>query len=105
LRWYRLKLISEVEFFAEIFEDFLGLDNRGHGNDLWTSLAIIKLMQASYELEDKNIEEGLKIIVNLSKFRECGILLDSYELNSYPINQLIESEKALLESILKAEFI
>ncbi|MFX1388439.1 MAG: hypothetical protein ACFE9Z_00070 [Promethearchaeota archaeon] len=98
-------MISEVEFFAEIFEDFLYLDNRLYGNDLWKSYSIIKLMQISNELESKEIiEEGLKIIVNLSKFKECGELWDSYEINSYPVNELMDSEKTLLESILRAEF-
>jgi hypothetical protein len=99
-------LISEVEFFAEIFEDFLCLDNNFYENELWKSHSIIKLMHASDELENKDsVAEGLKIIVNLSKFKECGDLWDSYDVNSYPINELIESEKTLLESILKAEFI
>jgi hypothetical protein len=105
LRWYRLKLISEVEFFTEIFEDFLTLDNNVYENELWRSNSIIKLMNALNEVTCKEIiEEGLKIIINLSKFKECGALWDTYEFNSYPINELMESEKTLLESILKAEF-
>jgi len=98
-------LISEVEFFTEIFEDFLCLDNRLYENDLWKYHAIIKLMQASDAFIDRQfVEEGLKIIINLCKFKECGDLLDSYESESYPINDLAESEKTLLGSILKAEF-
>ncbi len=98
-------MISEVEFFTEIFEDFLTLDNNIYENELWRSQSIIKLMKASNEMACKEIvEEGLKIIVNLSKFKECGDLWDTYEINSYPINELVESEKTLLESILKAEF-
>ena len=98
-------MISEVEFFNEIFEDFLCRDNQVHENELWKSHSIIKLMQNSVEFEDKNIvEEGLKIIINLCKFKECGDLLDSYEQESYPVNHLIESEKILLNSILQAEF-
>ncbi len=99
-------MISEVEFFNEIFEDFLCRDNQVHENELWKSHSIIKLMQNSVEFEDKNIvEEGLKIIINLCKFKDCGDLLDSYEQESYPVNQLVESEKILLNSILQAEFI
>ena len=99
-------MISEVEFFNEIFEDFLCRDNQVHENELWKSHSIIKLMQNSVEFEDKNIvEEGLKIIINLCKFKDCGDLLDSYEQESYPVNQLIESEKTLFNSILQAEFI
>jgi len=99
-------LISEVEFFGEIFDDFLCVSNRLYGNDLWKSHSIIKLMYASSELDDKKIvEEGLKIIINLYNFKECGALLDSYEIESHPINELAESEKTLLGSILKAEFI
>jgi hypothetical protein len=105
LRWYRLKLISEVEFFTEIFEDFLGLDGNFYENDLWRSHSIIKLMHSSDALIDRNIvEEGLKIIINLYKFKECGALFDCYETESHPIYELAESEKTLLGSILKAEF-
>jgi len=99
-------MISEVEFFNEIFEDFLCIDNQSYVNELWKAHSIIKLMENSDGiLDNKIIEEGLKIIINLCKFKECGDLLDSYELNSFPVNQLIESEKTLLNSILKAEFI
>ena len=106
MRWYYLKLIAEVEFFTEIFEDFLGMDNHLYGNELWKSHSIIKLMQASHEFEDERLlEEGLKIIITLSRFKECGELLDSYELESQSINELPKSEKTLLGSILKAEFI
>lgn len=106
MRWYRLKLISEVEFFTEIFKDFLGLDGNFYENDLWRSHSILKLMNSSNELVDKKIiEEGLKIIINLYNFKECGALSDCYEIGSYTINELAESEKTLLGSILKAEFI
>ncbi len=99
-------MISEVEFFTEIFEDFLGLDGNFYENDLWRSHSIIKLMQSSDMLIDKDIvEEGLKIIISLYKFKECGALFDYYEIKSHPINELAESEKTLLGSILKAEFI
>ncbi|UCD02042.1 MAG: hypothetical protein JSV23_03195 [Promethearchaeota archaeon] len=98
-------MISEVKFFTEIFEDFLSLDNNFYENELWKSHSIIKLMQVSDELEDKKIlEEGLKIIINLCRFKECGDLLDSYEIESHSLGELAESEKTLLGSILKAEF-
>ncbi|MFW9969264.1 MAG: hypothetical protein ACFFDF_03625 [Candidatus Odinarchaeota archaeon] len=99
-------MILEVEFFDEILEEFLGLDNRLYENDLWKANSIIKLMHTSDEITDnKIVEEGLKIIVNLYKFKECGALLDLYERESYPINELAEPEKTLLGSILMAEFI
>ncbi len=98
--------MSEVEFFHEIFEDFVCLDNKFYEDELWKYNSIIKLMQASDDFENKSfIEEGLNIIINLCQFKECGDLLDSYEVKSYEINDLKESEKTLLESILKAEFI
>ncbi|MFX0105265.1 MAG: hypothetical protein ACFE75_07225 [Candidatus Hodarchaeota archaeon] len=98
-------MISEVEFFTGIFEDFLCLDNNFYENELWKSHSIIKLMKASVELENtKIIEEGLNIIVNLCRFKECGDLLDSYEIESYSISELAEPEKTILGSILKAEF-
>ncbi len=98
-------MIAEVEFFTEIFEEFLGMENYFYGNELWKSHSIIKLMRASDEFEDQKIvEEGLKIIINLCRFKECGELLDSYELESQSLNELPETEKILLGSILKAEF-
>jgi len=96
--------MSEVEFFTEIFENFLCLDNHRYENDLWKFHSIIKLMHTADEFRDTQIvEEGLKIIINLFRFKECGLLLDSYESESHPINELTETEKTLLGSILKAE--
>ena len=98
-------MIAEVEFFTEIFEEFLGMDNHLYENELWKSHSLIKLMQAADDFEDQNlVEEGLKIIINLFRFKECGDLLDSYEKESHSINELPESEKTLLGSILRAEF-
>ena len=98
-------MISEVEFFTDIFEDFLCLDNQLYENELWKFNSIIKLMQSSDEFEEEGIiEEGLKIIINLSRFKECGDVFDSYELGSHSISELTKPEKTLLGSILKAEF-
>jgi len=84
-------------FFTEIFEDFVGLDNNFQENVLWKSNSIIKLMQVSDGTKGKKIlEEGLKIIINLCKFKECGYLLDSYEIESSPINMLLEPERECL---------
>ncbi len=106
MRWFKLSLISKTEFFNEIFEDFICIENQVYKNELWKSNSIIRLMQISCEIEDtKIIEDGLKIILNLSKFQEGGSLVDSYESESYSVNELIEPEKKILESILKAEFI
>jgi len=99
-------MISEAEFFTEIFEDFVGLDNNFQENVLWKSNSIIKLMQVSDEAEDKKIiEDGLNIIINLCKFKECGYLLDSYEIESCPSKLLLEPEREKFDSILQAEFI
>lgn len=99
-------MIAEVEFFTEIFEEFLGMDNKFYENELWRSHSLIKLMQAADDFEDqKLVAEGLKIIITLCRFKECGDLLDSYEIESQSIKELPESEKTLLGSILKAEFI
>ena len=98
-------MISETEFFHEIFEEFLCLENQFYENELWRSTSIIRLMQITCENEDtKIIEDGLKIILNLSKFQESGSLIDFYESESYSLNELIEPEKKELKSILKAEF-
>jgi hypothetical protein len=98
-------LISEVEFFQGIFEEFLHLDNQRYENEIWKSNSIIKLMFISDEFEDQTmVAEGLKIIINLCRFKECGELFDPYELESRPIDEIAETEKNLLRSILKAEF-
>jgi hypothetical protein len=99
-------LISEIKFFHEIFEDFVCLEETLDDNEIWKSNSIIKLMNASDEFEDKHlIAEGLKMILNLCKFRECGALIDFYESESYSISDLNEPDKFLLDSILRAEFI
>ncbi len=104
-------MISEAEFYTEILEDFICVGNVfKEGNilkekELWRSTSIIKLMQVSNEMENQEIiEDGLKIILNLSELKKCGELLDSYEIDSFSINELIEPEKKELMSILKLEF-
>lgn len=82
------------------------MDNHFYENELWKYHSIIKLMRASDAFIDRQIvEEGLKIIILLCRFKECGDLIDSYESESCSINELAELEKTLLGSILKAEFI
>ena len=98
--------MSEVEFFHEIFEDFLRLDKKFYEDELWKYNSIIKLMHVSDDFENKAlIEEGLKVIIDLCKFKECGDLRDFYDVESYSVDELAELEKTLLKSILKAEFI
>jgi hypothetical protein len=98
-------MLSAVEFFHEIFEEFVCLEETIHDNEIWRSNSIIKLMNASRELEDQQVvTEGLKMILNLCKFRECGALIDFYESGSYDTSELKTSDKNLLDSILKAEF-
>jgi len=98
-------LITETEFFHDIFEKFVCLEEDLHDNEIWKSNSIIKLMKASDEIESKQIiTEGLKMILILCYFRECGYLIDSYELKSHPIKNLTKFDKFLMDSILKAEF-
>jgi hypothetical protein len=99
-------LTTEIELFNEIFEEFICLEDNIQDNDIWKSNSIIKLMRASNGIENKRIlEDGLKIILNLCKFRECDYLQDSYKSESYLVNDLMEPDKIILESILRAEFI
>jgi hypothetical protein len=98
-------MISETKFFHEIFKEFVYLGENLHDNMVWKSNSIIKLMNISQEFEDKQmVAEGLKMILNLCKFKECGELFDFYESDSYSVNELTKPEKSLLNSILKAEF-
>jgi len=99
-------LTAEIEFFNEIFEEFICSEDNIQDNEIWKSNSIIKLMKASNGAENKCVlEDGLKIILNLCKFRENGYLQDSYKSESYSVNDLMEPDKILLESILRAEFI
>ena len=99
-------MTAEIEFFNEIFEEFVCSEENVKDNEIWKSNSIIKLMRASDGNENKCIlEDGLKIILNLCKFRERGYLPDSYKSESYPVNELMEQDKDVLYSILKAEFI
>jgi len=98
-------LITETEFFHDIFEDFVCLEENLHDNEIWKSKSIIKLIKASDEIESKQIiTEGLKMILSLCNFRECGALIDFFESESCPICDLNEPNKCLFDSILKAEF-
>jgi len=97
---------SEIEFFDDIFENFVDLEETFDDHDLWKSNSILKLMKVSDTIKNEHfIADGLKIILNLYKFKECGSLNDSYESESYPIDDLVEPDKELLVSILKAETI
>ena len=99
-------LTTEIEFFDDIFEEFVCSEDVIQDNVIWKSNSIIKLMKALEEIENKCIlEEGLKIILNLCKFSERGYLHDPYESESYSINDILESDKIILDSILRAEFI
>ena len=104
--WFILKVSIETEFFDDIFEEFVCLEESFKDSEIWKSTSIIKLMKVSDEIENKHmIADGLKIILGLYKFKECGSLIDSYELESYSSNNLVELEKNIMDSILKAEFI
>jgi hypothetical protein len=99
-------LITEIEFFNEIFEEFVCSEDTIHDSDIWKSNSIIKLMKTLDEIENKcMLEEGLKIILILCKFREGGYLYDPYKSESYSINNIMETDKHVLDSILRAEFI
>jgi len=106
MRWFKLNLTIEIEFFNEIFEEFICSEDDIQDNEIWKSNSIIKLMKASNGIENKCVlEDGLKIILNLCKFRECGHLHDPYKSESYSINAIMEPDKIILDSILRAEFI
>lgn len=106
MRWFSLNLTTEIEFFDEIFEEFVGSEDSINDSEIWKSNSIIKLMRSLDEIENKYVlEEGIKIILNLCKFRECRNLHDPYKSDSYLINDIMEQDKPILDSILRAEFI
>ena len=98
-------MISELEFYEDIFDDLICMMNIFQENETWKANSIIKLMNASKDIENKKmIEEGLKIILTINNSIKCGDLSDSYETESYPINESFEFERQYLGSVLKAEF-
>ena len=99
-------MTTEIDFFHEIFEEFVCSEDSIHDNEIWKSNSIIKLMKALDGIDSKYVlEEGLKIILILCKFREQGYLYDPYKSESYSINDIVEPDKSILDSILRAEFI
>jgi hypothetical protein len=99
-------LTAEIEFFNEIFEEFICSEDTINDSEVWKSNSIIKLMSALDRIKNKCVlEDGLKIILNLCRFRECGNLHDPYKSESYSINDIMEQDKYVLDSILRAEFI
>jgi len=99
-------LTTEIDFFHDIFEEFVCSDDTINDNEIWKSNSIIKLMKSLDRIESKRIlEEGLKVILNLCKFRERGSLHDPYKSESYSINDIVEPDKSILDSILREEFI
>jgi hypothetical protein len=98
-------LITEIEFFNEIFEDFVCSEENFNDNEIWKSNSIIKLMRSLDGIKDSSIlEEGLKIILTLCKFRDLGCLHDPYKSESIPIQDIMEHDRIILNSILIAEF-
>ena len=95
-------MMTDIEFYSDIFEDFIDLGESLHDHEIWRSNSIIKLMK---ELDNREIiEDGLKVILKLCTFKKNGYLFDSFELESYSSNTLLRPDKILLESILKEEF-
>lgn len=105
MRCFILKLTTEIEFFNEIFEDFVCSEEDFNDNEIWKSNSIIKLMRSLDGSKNNSIlEEGLKIILTLCKFRDLGSLHDPYKSGSIPIHDITEHDKIILNSILIAEF-
>ncbi|MHA1913368.1 MAG: hypothetical protein ACW986_12920 [Promethearchaeota archaeon] len=95
----------KTEILREIFENFICLEENFIENEMWKSQAIIKLMDASNVIHDKQLfEAGLMEILSLCRFKDGGHLTDSYESESCSINNLSESDKNMVNSILKEEF-
>ena len=98
-------MTTEIEFFHDIFEEFVCSEDTITDNEIWKSYSIIKLMKALDGIESKCIlEDGLNVILNLCKFRERGSLYDPYKSESYSIKDVGEPDKIILNSILMAEF-
>ncbi|MHA2283792.1 MAG: hypothetical protein ACXAC5_23355 [Promethearchaeota archaeon] len=99
-------MTTEIEFFNDIFEEFVCSEDTIHDNEVWKSNSIIKLMKSLDRIENNSVlEEGLKIILILCKFREGGSLHDPYESGSYSIKDIMGTDKVIIDSILRTEFI
>ncbi len=111
LKQYDQKFIDQIfpkKSNVEVIQTESGDTLYAVNNELkiWKSNSIIKLMRALDGIENKCIlEEGLNIILNLCNFSERGYLHDPYKSESYSSNDIVESDKVNMNSILKAEFI
>ena len=98
---YSLKLMTECDFYMNLYDDYIETRNDENERFLWKTRKIIDLMKVTTE-KDANgfMENGLRMIMLLFKhFKISPCDLCSIDLIDTPIN---EKEELLL--ILQAEF-
>ncbi|TES94365.1 MAG: hypothetical protein E3J90_12565 [Promethearchaeota archaeon] len=98
---YSLKMMSECDFYTNLYDDFLETRNDENERFLWKTRKIIDLMKVTTE-KDANgfMENGLRMIMLLFKhFKISSCDLCSYDLFDTPFN-----EKEELMLILHEEF-
>lgn len=98
---YSLNMMSECDFYTNLYDDFLETRNDENERFLWKTRKIIDLMKVTTE-KDANgfMENGLRMIMLLFKhFKISSCDLCSYDLFDTPFN-----EKEELMLILHEEF-
>jgi hypothetical protein len=98
---YSLKMMSECDFYTNLYDDFIETRNEEKERILWKTHKIIDLMKITTG-KDTNafMENGLRMIMLLFKhFTITSCDLCSYDLFDTPFN-----EKEELRLILQKEF-
>ncbi|MHA1658978.1 MAG: hypothetical protein ACTSUT_07630 [Promethearchaeota archaeon] len=91
-----------MEFYSNIFDDFLETNNDTKEKESWKCKSIIELMKISKgRVNNIFCENGLRIIMDLSNY----YYIFPHECESKSCVKLSKKEKLILISILKKEFI
>lgn len=95
-------MITEIDFYLSLFDEFLIVQNNDQEKIFWKLNAIIKLMQTAETLKGDGdfCENGLRMIMSLFN----NYTSNSYEFNSKKFNPTSEIEKEIVLPILKHEF-
>ncbi len=95
-------MINETEYYSDLMKEFSYIRNDVYQRELWRDEKIIELMKISEKIHyHKFIQNSLIFIMSL--FNDNFI--DSYECESKVIDDLVESDRQILLSTLKAEII
>jgi hypothetical protein len=98
---YSLKMMSECDFYTNLYDDYIETRNDENERFLWKTRKIVDLMKITHEKDTSGfMENGLRMIMLLFKhFKLSSCDICSYDLFDTPFN-----EKEELRLILQKEF-